>query len=64
MPGKRRKHIWQNYIREFDRQVSLIKDLVFYRRYVDDMIFIFVPSSLANIITYKSLIDDSFPLFH
>ena len=51
------------YMREFDRQVSLIKDLVFYRRYVDDMIFIFVPSSLANINTYKSLIDDSFSTF-
>ena len=48
------------YMRQFDRQVSMMKDLVFYRRYVDDMIFVFVPSSHKNMATYVGHIDKLF----
>jgi len=48
------------FMREFDRRVSRIGDLVFYRRYVDDMIFIFAPRSLCNISKYEAQIDGVF----
>lgn len=51
------------YMREFDHRVSLINDLVFYRRYVDDMIFVFTPSTLCNISAYKAMIDKTFSDF-
>jgi hypothetical protein len=53
-------YIVEIYMREFDRSVSRLEDLVFYRRYVDDMIFVFVPRSLCNISTYEAQIDKVF----
>ncbi len=53
-------YIAEIYMREFDRRVSKLDDLVFYQRYVDDMIFVFVPRSLCNVSTYEAQIDKIF----
>ncbi len=45
------------YMRDFDEKAKKLQDLIFYRRYVDDMIFVFTPSTPKSLSSYGMKID-------
>jgi len=46
------------YMRDLDNQMRDISDICYYNRYVDDMVFIFIPRSKEKIVDYLQEIKD------